>query len=385
MQYNIPSVVIGSCSHALANTRTLGRKKIPTFLVSKGRGFPATKTKYANTIFIEDTNTEVLIPNLINIRKRFSEKPVLFPTNDKMVRLIALHFDEVSKYYRLNWPDPQLMLSLLDKKQLEYFVRKAGLQYPKTYLFENLENLSSILSSLTYPAILKPSQPLSAFKATIILNEQQLVREFQLYSGKIDWFLLQEWIPGTDRDIYFVNFYFDHNAKPIAHFTGRKIRSCPLGSGGACSAEGVNREDVYSLGLRFFSFFQMKGPASIEFKQSPTGELYVIEPTIGREDFYVQTCIKNSVDIPYIAYAHQAGIPILAPQQKNRYIWVDFEKDSLMLVESLIKERNIMLIFQLLSKKLCFAFWDIDDPIPFMYHLYIKIKKAFRKLSSVFI
>ena len=97
MKQKIPAVVIGSCSHALAICRSLGRKGVPTFLLQEKRNMPVSKTRYAKSVYVSAINTDELIPNLIKISDRFSEKPVLFPTNDNMVRLIALHY-EGSKY-----------------------------------------------------------------------------------------------------------------------------------------------------------------------------------------------------------------------------------------------------------------------------------------------
>ena len=131
MKQKIPAVVIGSCSHALAICRSLGRKGVPTFLLQEKRNMPVSKTRYAKSVYVSAINTDELIPNLFKIFDRFSEKPVLFPTNDNMVRLIALHYEEIKKCYRLNWPDPEVLLKLIDKKYLPTFIEKANLSYPK--------------------------------------------------------------------------------------------------------------------------------------------------------------------------------------------------------------------------------------------------------------
>ena len=281
----------------------------------------------------------------------------------------------------MNWPDPEVLLKLIDKKYLPAFIEKANLSYPKTLSISNKESLSYLKHQLQYPLILKPSKPLSAFKVKKIRCEEELMRELKLYENQIKDFILQEWIPGTDRDIYFVNFYFDNNAEPIAHFVGRKIRSYPLGRGGACSSEGVEDEEVLEIALQLFSTVQMKGPASIEFKKSPDGKFYVIEPTVGREDFYVQICIKNGVDIPYICYAYQTGQPISHAHQKNKFIWIDFEKDFPMFIESLKNKSERKESLRLLFRKMTFAFWAWDDPLPSLYNIAVRFTQVMRRVN----
>ena len=181
-----------------------------------------------------------------------------------MVRLIALHYEEIKKCYRLNWPDPEVLLKLIDKKYLLTFIEKANLSYPKTLSISNKESLSYLKHQLQYSLILKPSKPLSAFKVKKICCEEELIRELKLYENQIKDFILQEWIPGGDRTIYFVNLYFDNNCKPIAHFIGRRIRAFPKGLGAACSTEGVDRRELLDITLNFFSEVPVRGPAALE-------------------------------------------------------------------------------------------------------------------------
>lgn len=383
MQFSVPAVVLGSCHHALSMCRSLGRKGVPTFIVHETRNMPVSKTRYAKSIYVSDINTEELINNLIEISKQFSEKPVLFPTNDNMVINIALNYKKIKGHYRLNWPDPEIILKMVHKKSLPEIIKKANLHYPKSYNLYGLNSLSGLKQKIQYPVILKPSRPRSPFKVKRIASERELINVIKEYENVIDCFILQELIPGSDRDIYFVNMYYNDQCKPIAHFTGRKIRANPKTLGAACSAEGIDNKKILDLAMQFFSTVQMRGPAALEFKKGPDGQFYVIEPTIGRTEFLLRTCIENGVDIPYIAYLHQIGVPTEYPRQRNNVIWVDFEKDLPMLIDSLMNPVERKEAINTMFKKWAFSYWAWDDPKPSVYKTIELLNRVRNKIYKV--
>jgi hypothetical protein len=109
----------------------------------------------------------------------------------------------------------------------------------------------------------------------------------------------------------------------------------------------------------------MKGPASLEIKEDEVGHQYVIEPTVGRFDYYILCCIVNGVDMPYISYMYQAGNSIRAAERKKRrIIWVDFEMDFPMYIESFSKRGERWEAIKFLARKKAFAMWAWDDMKP---------------------
>jgi predicted ATP-grasp superfamily ATP-dependent carboligase len=213
----------------------------------------------------------------------------------------------------------------------------------------------------------KPTKPLSGFKALQVSGEEDLVRHLKHFEKTVDQFLLQEWVTGMEPSIYFANFYFDSNHRPIASFVGRKVRSYPRNLGGACSAEPADRPDIEREALRFFQSVPVQGPASLEIKEDDTGRQFVIEPTIGRFDFYILCCIVNGVDFPYLAYAYQTGHDAMRPQCQSPgrgRMWVDFENDFPALVGSLAQPGGPGELLQFIFRRKAFAFWAWDDPMP---------------------
>lgn len=362
-----PAVVVGLCTHGLAIARSLGRRGIPVFGLESDRTRPGRRTRYATAWDAADVNRAPLIEDLVRIRERFEENPVLFLTNDNMVRVVAEHYDAIAPHYRFHWPAPDVVKRLVDKNQIESIARARGLGYPRSFTVTGVADLERLRPELRYPMAFKPTKPLSGFKALKVESERELARELGRYEGRIPSFLLQEWVTGMEPSIYFANFYFDRDGAPLASFVGRKIRAYPRNLGGACSAEPADRPDIAAEALQFFGSVPMAGPASLEIKEDDSGRHFVIEPTVGRFDFYILCCIANGVDFPYVSYLHQTGgsLPSKPVQTRGRgRMWVDFENDFPALLSSGGIPGVGREVVDFVLRPKIFALWAWDDMRP---------------------
>jgi predicted ATP-grasp superfamily ATP-dependent carboligase len=354
------------CSHGLAIARSLGRRGIPVSVLESNPSLPAIRSRYAKVSRAIDINGPPLIQDLLEFRRRFDEDPVLYLTNDNMVRTVAGSLDSIRGSYRLLWGDADTVRTLLDKQNIERIARASGLRYPRSILISSVSDLDRVRDSLAFPMAFKPTKPLSPFKAMKLRNEAELRENLARYEKTSDHFLLQEWVTGMEPSIFFANFYFDRDHRPVASFVGRKVRSYPRNLGGACSAEPADRPDIAEEALRFFQSAPVRGPASLEIKEDDSGRRFVIEPTVGRFDFYILCCIANGVDFPYVSYAYQTGrdLPPSVQGPSPGRMWVDFENDFPSLVGSLGDPGGGREGIQFLTRRKAFALWAWDDPLP---------------------
>jgi predicted ATP-grasp superfamily ATP-dependent carboligase len=278
---------------------------------------------------VDDINGKGLIPNLIALRLQVcpDERPVLFLTNDRMVRIVANHLDAITPHYRLSWaPSARVVAELLEKSAIQPRCESSGLNYPKSAQLSGLEDMA-LAAGFEWPRIAKPVRPLSGFKVQV-LDTPQAAREFLSRHLENMPILLQEWIPGGDERIYFNAGYYDQG-KPLVTFGGRKLRSFPMGH--TTVAEPLRDEEVERCAARFFAETGISGPASLELKRDSGGRLWVIEPTVGRTDFWLDLCIQNGVNLPFLEYLHQTGQPLPETVQNDRVAWLNCERDPLAL------------------------------------------------------
>ena len=139
-------------------------------------------------------------------------------------------------------------------------------------------------------------------------------------------FLVQEFIPGDDSTICFSALYLDEG-RVLARFDGRKLRSRPLGH--TTIAEPLVDDEVFEQTRQFFAGLDLSGPVSLELKRDEQGQLWVIEPTVGRTDFWVGLCTANGVNLPAVEYSHQAGKPVSSQRQIQASLWFNEDRDPL--------------------------------------------------------
>jgi predicted ATP-grasp superfamily ATP-dependent carboligase len=365
-----PAVVLGLCSHGLAIVRSLARKDVPVIAIESNWDQPSAQTRHGFKLHHGDLYGESLVQLLLELGAMFPEKPVLFVTNDKMVRLLNPKQEAIRRRFHLPFPRPELLPDLIEKDVLGALALRQGLHVPRTATVTGAaargEEPSEALDGTSFPCVVKPATPMSAIKVEIVPDRESLARLAAAHP-EIGRFLLQEWIDGGDESVFFTAYYFDRNGRVRAPFAGQKIRQVPRTLGNSSAARGVDRPDLIEEGLRLFQGIDYRGIASVEFKVAPDGTPYFIEATVGRSDYWLKTLIVNGVDLPALVYSDLTGISLGASErQRNRVAWVDGDRDLWVYLDSWrdpsVSKRR--LLAQLLEPKR-FALFDVRDPRPY--------------------
>ena len=365
------AVVVGACAHSLAVIRSLARAGINVHVVEADASLPGFRTRYGTKHLVDDINGPALIDALIALRTRLPDtrKPVLFLSNDRMVRTVAASAARLAECYALSWADSAATVSsFTDKLSIEQRCRDVGLDYPATLVIDSANDLSHLAAAIEWPRIIKPARPLSGFKVMVAGSGAEAVAMLAPHAADFP-VLLQRWVPGDDTSIHFTAFYLDRGV-PIARFDGRKLRSYPMGH--TTVAEPPHNDLVFRCASRFFAGTGVSGPASLEVKMDPSGRPWVIEPTVGRTDFWVDLCIANGIDLPMIEYRHQTGARAVPCQQADRAVWLNAERDRIALPWYL---RNLHRASRPL-RRLRFTFLAADDRVPFWVAMRGLLKEA---------
>lgn len=375
-----PALVVGACSHGLATIRALARKGVHVYALESNKNLPGTRTKFARMLFTADINGPSLIDALVAAHNTINSplKPVLFLMNDNMVIEVAKNWERLAPFYQLSWADCRAtILKLIYKTNLESVCREQGAHYPQTHYINSIDDLSRIKETLTFPVIVKPEKPLGQFKALNLDSYEQLT-EIIRHHSKNSVFLVQQLIPGPDSKIMFYAFYLE-NGVIKESYGGRKLKSHPPCLGQTTMAEPYMNEAVYEATKRFFKGLGISGPCSLELKQDTAGKLWVIEPTIGRTDFWVGNCIANNVNFPYIEYCSVVHRKMDDGEsaQKGSYCWYDTERDPKCFLQHAFKKG---LLTQ--SRQATFPFAAWDDLKPFFFSIIQAIRSRLKQRNS---
>lgn len=321
------AVVVGACAHGLAAIRSLARAGVRVIVLESHPDYPGAHSNKGEKYFIADTNGDGLIDGLLQLHAKLQPAcpPVLMLTNDRMVKAIARNWPKLAGHYRLSWsPHPDATAALLLKSNIEAAGRAAGLNYPASHTLTRVEDASDVAAGLNFPLIVKPVAPLSGFKVLRANNQAELEQIVQRFAADLP-FVVQEWIDGGDDDLFFAALYL-RNGEVLARYEGQKLRSSPPAMGHTVVAQSVDNEEIHTIARRFFAPFNMSGPVSLELKRGPDGRYWIIEPTVGRTDFWLDCCIANGVDLSLLEYLDQSGQPLPAMQQTDSRVWFNTER-----------------------------------------------------------
>lgn len=321
-----PAVVVGICSHGLAVARALAAEGVTVHALEARPELPGCHTTVAQVHLVPELRGPALIASLLELHDRLkpSDAPVLFLTNDNMVSDVAGAWSSLEGRYRLSWSGTRApVVRLLSKAEHAPASSVADCNFPASAILDDPAMRSAADVGLCYPLIAKPTRPLSSFKTKILRNDAQLSQLADRHGDAYP-IILQQFVEGGDERIHFCAVYL-RDGKIMARFDGRKLRSRPMGH--TTVAEPLVADDIFEATSRFFAKARVSGPASLELKRAADNRLWVIEPTVGRTDFWVQVCISNGVNLPWIEYCDQVQRPLPAATQRFDFTWVNTERD----------------------------------------------------------
>ncbi|MEK8053349.1 hypothetical protein AACH10_24040 [Ideonella sp. DXS22W] len=322
------ALVLGVDSHGLAAVRALNQAGVPTYALDKDTSLPGARSNQFRRLFSTPSfEAADLLPVLRQVRQQLSayDEVALMAMNDRQVEVIGRHQAAVTADYRVAWIDQaDTILRLQRKNELETHSRQHGLNYPRTVQFDSPGD-ANLAMSMRFPMIIKPVRPLSSFKTQMAANPADLDRWLQRYQADLP-ILGQEFIAGDDRAIYFGALLLERG-RLLFGMTGRKLASYPPSRGQTTVAETVDEPQVLQLTQQFFAGLRLSGPVSLELKRAPDGSFWVIEPTVGRTDFWVGLCIGAGFNQPLMEFQLATGQPVTMPTRTEGCTWYDSERD----------------------------------------------------------
>jgi predicted ATP-grasp superfamily ATP-dependent carboligase len=402
----IPAVVTPLDDHmGLDIARSLGKRGIPVFgidaLTDNSR--PGTYSKYCRfhqSPSPGEKQGQDYLTFLINFGQDQKERPVLFPLSDEVVLLCSQHRASLEKYYRFRMPSHSILENLAKKDGLGTSAEQWGIPAPQTFVVGNPHSIQWIADQITYPAVLKPTEStfwhdpkitellqthLISGRAKVVLCETpaQLRAQYEQIAPLDDRLIVQEVIPGEDRDLVYVSFYLNRASKPLGVFSGRKLRIIPTGFGSASYVRSIHAPELIELSLSFLESLGYQGLGGMEFKKDSRDGQYKLIEFNTRFGMWDGLSVRCGVDLPYLAYRDSIEDP-LPPQftyQEGIY-WLDWQRDLRAALEyRRAGKLSLGAWFRSLQSPKMWAIYDRDDWRPGVIFTLILVEKLFARLK----
>lgn len=372
--------IIGlDCITGLQTARILARHNVPIIAFAKDPGNFCCKTNTVERIIHTNTASEEFIRVLESLGPELKQKAVLFPCTDMSVLTISRHRHRLADWYHVLLPDPEVVEMLMNKVSFYTYAGEKGFPIPATFFLRSRADAEQAASKMTFPCIMKPPIKTPAWekntraKVYKIEHEKDFLPLYDQCAGWADLLMVQQWVEGTDANLYSCNCYFDRASEPLVTFIARKIRQWPPETGTSCLGEECRNDFVLEKSIELFRSVDYRGLGYVEMKRDErTGKHYIIEPNIGRPTGRSAIAEAGGVELLYTKYCDAVGMPLPANrEQKYEGVkWIFLRHD----VQSALyywwhRKLTLREWWQSVRGRKGYAVFSWTDPAPFWYDL----------------
>lgn len=360
-----------SYANGLGVIRDLGRAGVPVLGLDDNAESLGFSSRHAAGMLCPSPkqDEDAFVGFLEELGRRLPQRGVLFPTHDEFIWPLSRHAQRLERWYRIPFARWDVMARLYDKREQLEAAWRAGIDTPRTAFIDRAADLEPAVAAVTYPAVLKPVDSL-AFKLRFhrhLIDIENPARLEEVWPDVSDLgtLMLQERIPGDDGELFTVGSYLDAESRPLAVFTGHKIRQHPTGAGSARLAVSEWDADLAEAGLRLLRELSYHGVSQVEFKRDVRDGRYCLMEVNARHWMWHQLATACGVNLSLVAYSDAIGKPFLAPRQMDGPRWVVATKDAPLAVREILRRQLSPLEF---ARSLRGARVDgvlsLDDPVP---------------------
>ena len=368
-----PPAAVFQVSYAcgLDVVRDLGRHGVPVLALDPDPAAIGLRSRYAAGRVcpspLEDE--EAFLTSLETLGAQLPQRAVVFPSHDEFIWPLSRHAERLEPWFIAPFSRWDVMAKVHDKRAQMEAAWSASVDTPKTMFVESGAELEAAAGEIPFPAVLKPVESL-AFKLRFhrhILDVETPAELRRIYD-KVDdlgLLMLQERIPGGEDELWTVGSYLDAESRPLAVFTGHKLRQYPH-AGGSCLA-GVSHwdEDLAEAALRLLQELRYHGVSQVEFKRDPRDGRFCLMEVNARHWKWHGLAARCGVNLSYAAYRDAIGDPYIARRQQDGVKWIVANKDvPLALLEIARRQRNAPQYLRSLRGTRMDGLHALDDPLP---------------------
>lgn len=371
-----PGLIAGAgTAIGLAIARGLRGTGVPIVGASHTPTAPTCRSKLWHSVLqVSAPTTEAWLATLRAAHARYGPM-VLFPADDAVVRIVAEHADELATQFHFVLPDLPTVDRLLDKSVFHEWALANGFPVPRTAIVHNPGQLRAALSEMTFPVVFKPVERTPQwqdFSKYGTAYRFETAADFERLSfapfDAAERFVVQEWIPGRDSDVYFCLTYRNHNGEELAAQGGRKITQWRVDTGSTALAITHQDAELHQLTRRLFDAAGHVGFGSLEVRRSTRdGRMLITEPTVGRPDLQTALAAAAGVNLVDMAYRDALRLPAPPSRPSREVIWIHetaFPRSVLVAARRRRLDGHTLLAALRSRRTPTGAFFSDRDPLP---------------------
>lgn len=99
-----------------------------------------------------------LIGFLMDYGRSLRSKAVLYPLSDRHVLLFSQYREQLQRYFSYVMPNHETIVRLTTRDGLDSVSQRFSIAAPRTYFISPESDITDVMRSINYPAILKPTE-----------------------------------------------------------------------------------------------------------------------------------------------------------------------------------------------------------------------------------
>jgi predicted ATP-grasp superfamily ATP-dependent carboligase len=284
---------------SLAIIRSLGKQNIKVTAVSEIRSAMGLFSKYCSKKLISPNprdSPNLFLKYLLDLVKK-NDYECIIPSHTYTMFLLCKYRDLFADYIKLPPPNFDVFYNAYDKKKLIKIALQNGIACPKTYFYDDLDEIVSNISQ--YPVVVKSSRR-HGVGIAICYTVSDLRENYVKMVNKYGPCLVQEYVPnGGEFGIYTL---FNFDSEPILLTVQKRIGTRYYYGGISTMRETVKNESLVKIAFHLLKTIKWSGVAMVEFridKQDGTPKLMEINPRFWGS---LQLSILAGADFPFQLY-----------------------------------------------------------------------------------
>jgi D-aspartate ligase len=311
--------------------RSLGALGVPVYGLEHSRPSVSTVSRHcAGTVRVGVDGhprgcDDQLLDQLVAAGRTLGEGTVLIPGSDAWSVFVAAHHAELREVFALASPRAALVNDLASKQGLHDLAVRHRVPTPAVTVPRTVAEAAGMAPGLTYPVILKPVSSVPGVEVRVVGGPGELLEQLAGMCPCPDRpnLMFQEYIPGTDEDVWIFNGYFDRGSRCLAAFTGQKLRQHPAHRGIASLAVCRENREVIDLTTRFMSRLRYHGIVDIGYRfDRRTGEYKILDVNPRLGGAFRVFVDANGLDVARALYWDLTGVPVpeVMPNEGRRWL-----------------------------------------------------------------
>ncbi|MGI8855789.1 MAG: carboxylate--amine ligase [Thermomicrobiales bacterium] len=370
------AVIFNSHITGLAVARSLGRRGVPVIALDRDPKGYALASKYVTVAALCPNvlaDEEGFVRYLLDLGAALDRPALLYPTNDEWVLAVNHHRERLGRYFIVPFSGPDIVEPVLDKARLYGTARELGIPIPRTWDLTR-EDPALVAAALPYPCIVKPTEQRSFYdvygdKAWRIESPAEFRTALDRAAGHP--LVAQEIVGQGLTDFYSVCSYIGNDGEAHGVFVGRKLEQYPPDFGTGCLVAAEGPAAIAERGVQILKAFGYRGISEVEFIYDARDGEHKLLDVNTRVWKWIGLPIAAGVDLPWLAYADETGVPEIAPPAREGLIWT-YAKDYIALrlagkgneTATYLPEEAWAALFAGDTRDAIDAVIDPDDPAP---------------------